>query len=163
MCSSPGGQNCIIQHLASSYSAGGRPVHRTTTVMRQGWGKLSESHNFPHPGRITCCSAPNSRPPPNKALHTICGNNTSIVSSSWWWAYKWPKHVEQIISAIKHWVASSWFSSTQWTLKYWWFAVIHTVVLLYAYMLILCENQQIVYIACDIAIQTTNDSPTTCQ
>jgi hypothetical protein len=33
------------------------------------------------------------------------------VSSSWWWAYKCSKHVEQIISAIKHSVASSWFSS----------------------------------------------------
>jgi hypothetical protein len=63
------------------------------------------------PGRIACCSAPNSRPPATKALHTICGNNTSIVSSSWWWAYKCPKHVEQIISAINHSVASSWFSS----------------------------------------------------
>ena len=70
-----------------------------------------QSHNFPHPGRIACCSAPNSRPAATKALHTICGNNTSIVSSSWWWAYKCPKHVEQVISAIKYSVASSWFSS----------------------------------------------------
>jgi len=70
-----------------------------------------ESHNFPHPGCIACCSAPNSRPPTTKALHTICGNNTSIVSSSWWWAYKCLQHVEKIISAIKHSVASSWFSS----------------------------------------------------
>ena len=69
------------------------------------------SHNFPHPGHIACCSAPNSRPPATKALHTTCGNNTSIVSSYWWWAYKCPKHVEQIINAIKHPVASSWFSS----------------------------------------------------
>ena len=69
------------------------------------------SHNFPHPGRIACCPAPNSRPPVTKALHTIRGNNTSIVSSSWWWEYKCPKHVEQIISAIKHSVATSWFSS----------------------------------------------------
>ena len=28
MCSSLGGQNCNIQHLASSHSVGGRPVHR---------------------------------------------------------------------------------------------------------------------------------------
>jgi len=27
MCSSSGGQNCIIQHLVSSNSLGGRPVH----------------------------------------------------------------------------------------------------------------------------------------
>jgi len=28
VCSSSGGQNCIIQHLVSSHSVGGRPVHR---------------------------------------------------------------------------------------------------------------------------------------
>ena len=27
MCSSSGGQNCITQHLVSSHSVGGRPVH----------------------------------------------------------------------------------------------------------------------------------------
>ena len=31
LCSSSGGQNCIIQHLVSSHSVGGRPVHRTAT------------------------------------------------------------------------------------------------------------------------------------
>jgi len=45
----------------------------------------------------------------NQELHTIGGNNTHIVSSSWWWTYKYPKHVENIISAIKHSVTSSWF------------------------------------------------------
>ena len=45
----------------------------------------------------------------NQALHTIGGNNTHIVSSSWWWVYKCPKHVEPIISAINHSVASIWF------------------------------------------------------
>ena len=39
---------------------------------------LSCSSSFLHPGRIACCPAPNSRPPATKALHTICGNNTSI-------------------------------------------------------------------------------------
>jgi len=28
LCSSSGGQNCIIQHLVLSHSVGGRPVHR---------------------------------------------------------------------------------------------------------------------------------------
>ena len=28
MCSSSGGQNCIIQHLVASHSVGGRTVHR---------------------------------------------------------------------------------------------------------------------------------------
>jgi hypothetical protein len=36
---------------------------------------------------------------------------TGIVSGSWWWAYKCPKHVEQITRTINHWVTSSWFSS----------------------------------------------------
>ena len=27
LCSSSGGQNCITQHLSSSHSAGGRPMH----------------------------------------------------------------------------------------------------------------------------------------
>jgi hypothetical protein len=45
----------------------------------------------------------------NQELHTIGGNNTHIVLSSWWWAQKCPKHVEHIISAINHSVASSWF------------------------------------------------------
>jgi len=39
-------------------------------------------HNFPHSGRIACCSAPNSRPPATKTSYTICGNNTNIVLSS---------------------------------------------------------------------------------
>ena len=33
LCSSSGGQNCIIQHLLSSHSVGGRPVHRWTFVI----------------------------------------------------------------------------------------------------------------------------------
>jgi len=71
----------------------------------------SYSSSFLHPGRIAYWPAPDRRPPPTKTLHTICGNNTSIVSSSWWWAYKCPKHVEQIITAINLSVASSWVSS----------------------------------------------------
>ena len=66
------------------------------------------SSSFPHSGRIACCPASDRRPPATKALHTMCG---IIVSRSWWWAYKCPKHVEQITSAISHSVASSWFSS----------------------------------------------------
>ena len=83
----------------------------TLLFQNMGEGRLCESHIFPHPGRIACCPAPDRRPPATKTLHTICGNDTNIVSSSWWWAYKRPKYVEQIISAINHSVASSWFSS----------------------------------------------------
>ena len=86
--------------VCNALVAGGRLLGVEQQAMRPGWGNLC---NF--------CSTPNSRLPATKALHTICGNNTSIVSSSWWWAYECPKYVEQIKSAIKHSVASSWFSS----------------------------------------------------
>ena len=90
----------LLPHMVcNALVAGGRLLG----AGQQGWGKLLE--------QSPCCPAPNSRPPATKALHTICGNNTSIVSSSWWWAYKCLKHVEQIISAINHSVASSWVSS----------------------------------------------------
>ena len=62
-------------------------------------------------GRLLRAEQKAMRPPATKALHTIRGNNTSIVSSSRWWACKCLKHVEQIIRAKKHSVASSWFSS----------------------------------------------------
>ena len=39
------------------------------------------------------------------------GSCSSSFPHPWWWAYKCPKHVEQIVSAINHSVASSWFSS----------------------------------------------------
>ena len=67
-------------------------------------------NSFPHPGHIVRCTAPDRQPPATKTLQSICRNNTSIVSSLWWCAYKCPKYVEQIISAINHSVASSWFS-----------------------------------------------------
>jgi len=102
----------LLPHMMhNALVAGGRLSQAEQQAMRPGWGRLCDSHNLPHPRCIACCSACDSRPPATKALRTICGNNTSIVSSSWWWAYKYPKHVEQIISAINHWVASSWFSS----------------------------------------------------
>ena len=36
MYSSSGGQNCIIQHLVSSHSVGGRPVHRLSQPITPG-------------------------------------------------------------------------------------------------------------------------------
>ena len=97
----------LLPHmLCNALVACGRLLGVEQQTIRPVW----ESHNFPHTGRIVCCSTPNSRPPATKALHTKCGNNTSIVSSSWWWACEWPKHVEQIIIAIHHSVAPMWFS-----------------------------------------------------
>ena len=70
----------LLPHMVcNALFAGGWLLGAEQHAMRPECGR---SHNFPHPGRIACCSAPNSRPPPNKALHTICGNNTNIVSSS---------------------------------------------------------------------------------
>ena len=96
--------------LCNALVAGGRLFGVEQQATSPVWGKLCESHNFPHPGHIACCSTPNGRPPTTKTLHTIRGNNTSIVWSSWWWAYKCPRNFEQIINAIKHSVASGWVS-----------------------------------------------------
>jgi len=75
----------LLPHtVCNALVAGVRLLGVEQQAMHPGWGKLYESHNFPH---------------------------TSIVSSSWWWAYECPKHVEQILISIKHSVASSWFSS----------------------------------------------------
>ena len=89
----------------------GGQVQGSRLCVRDEGNCATESQNFPHPGRIAYCFARNSRPPATKALHTICSNNTSTVSNFRWWAYNCPKHVEQIISAINHSAASSWFSS----------------------------------------------------
>ena len=101
----------LLHMVCNTLVAGGRQSGAGQQAMRPGWGKLCDLHSFPHPVCIACCSAPDRRPPATKALHTICDNNTNIVSSSWWWAYKCLKHVEQIICAIRHSVASCWFSS----------------------------------------------------
>jgi len=44
LCSSSGGQHCIIQHLVSSHSVGGRPVHR----LRGDWVYFMSSTCFEH-------------------------------------------------------------------------------------------------------------------
>ena len=55
-------------------------------VRHEGCYTNGQSCNIPHSGRIACCPALDLRQPATKALHTIGGNNTHIVSSSWWWA-----------------------------------------------------------------------------
>jgi len=100
----------LLPHMTcNALVVGGRRSGAGQQAMRPGWGNYSSS--FPHPGRIACCPAPDRRPPATKALHIICGNNTSIISSSWWWANRCPKHGEQIKGTINHSVVSSWFSS----------------------------------------------------
>jgi len=42
MCSSSGGQNCIIQHLVSAHSLGGRPVHRLREDYTEMHGQLKK-------------------------------------------------------------------------------------------------------------------------
>ena len=100
----------LLPHMVcNALVAGGRRSGARQQAMRLGWDNLFDKSNR----HIACCSAPDHRPLATKSLHTICGNNTSIVSNSWWWAYKCPKHVEQIISVINHSVASSWFTFLQ--------------------------------------------------
>ena len=70
----------LLPHMVcNALVGGGRLLGAEQQAMHLECG---QSHNFPHPGRIACCSVPSSRPPATKALHTICGNNTSRVSSS---------------------------------------------------------------------------------
>jgi len=84
----------LLPHMVcNALVADGRRSGAGQQAVCLGWGKLLEQF------------------PSSRTLHTICGNNTSVVSSSWWWAYKCPKHVEQITSAINHSVVSSSFSS----------------------------------------------------
>ena len=72
----------LLPHMVCNVSvAGGRRSGAGQQAMCPGWGKLLEQ-------------LPSTR-----------------THSSWWWAYKCPKHVEQITSAINHSVALSWFSS----------------------------------------------------
>jgi len=87
---------CVEQHPSSCCPAPAGYVSGMRDVVRV------EQHTS------SCCPAPDRRPAATKALHTICGNNTSIVWSSWWWAYKCPKHVEQITSAINNSIAFRW-------------------------------------------------------
>ena len=47
-----------------------------------GGGGGEEEEEEEEEGRIACYPSPNRRPPATNALHTTCGNNTSIVSSS---------------------------------------------------------------------------------
>jgi hypothetical protein len=50
MCSSSGGQDCIIQHLVSSHSVGGRPVHRMAEDSKhvEAYNKLITKQDFVH-------------------------------------------------------------------------------------------------------------------
>ena len=90
-----------VRCRAAGYASGMKKAARAASLVPDAYpAALLKSNNSPHPGRLACCPAHDHRPPATKALHTLCGNNTSIVSSSWWWAYKCPKHVEQIIIAI---------------------------------------------------------------
>ena len=65
----------LLPHMVyNALVAGGRLLGAEQQAMHPGCGKLC---SFPHSGCIACCPAPDSRPPATKALHAICGNNTS--------------------------------------------------------------------------------------
>ena len=118
LCPSSGDRDCmcvITAYGVQCLVAGCRGSGAEQQAVRPGRGMLHDVHVVQHPSSWTnklllCTWPPATR---NQVLHTIGGNNTHIlvVSSSWWWANKCPKHVERIISAIKHSGTSSWFSS----------------------------------------------------
>ena len=81
LCSSSGGQNCIIQHLVSSHSVGGRPqpAHRTATpppwLDSPQWARASQMsrlHDHRHTtlGRTPLESIQTQRPLPNNTRHS---------------------------------------------------------------------------------------------
>ena len=72
MCSSSGGQNCIIQSVVSSHSVGGRPVHR----LREDWMECS-------PGDEHMCSK-----------HVEARNKLTITFSASSWLILINKHIE---------------------------------------------------------------------
>ena len=112
LCPSSGGRDyrCITAYGVLCLVAGCRRSGAGTRLYVQEEGCCTtESCNIPLPGRIACCPAPDPPTTSNQALHTTGGSNTHTVSSSWWWTQKCPKHVQHIISAINHSVASSWF------------------------------------------------------
>ena len=100
----------LLPHMAcNALVVGGRRSGVGQQDMCPGWRKLLEQLPSSRTHSLLPCSwQPTTS---NQGANTICGNNTSRVSSSWWWAYKWSKHVEQLTSAINHSVASSWFPS----------------------------------------------------
>ena len=137
LCPSSGAQDCmcvIAAYGVQCLVAGCQGSGEGQQGVRPGRGMLEGCCSIPLPGQQPAVLhlAPDSKqsstahaaslfldesllpftwPPTasNQALHAIGCNNTHIVSSSWWWAWKCPKHVERIISAIKHSVTSSWF------------------------------------------------------
>jgi len=110
LCQSSGARDCMcvitaygVQCLVTGYRGSGAGQQ----AVSPGRGMLQHPSFWTHSLLLYTWLPTTS----NQALHTICGNNTHIVSSSWWWAQMCPKHVESFISAIKHSVTSSWFSS----------------------------------------------------
>jgi len=91
--------------LITSY---GVPIICTLVILSDEGCCTTLSCNIPLPGHIACCPAPDPRQPATKHC-TQQAVITCIVLSSWWWALKCLKHVQHIISAINHSVASSWF------------------------------------------------------
>ena len=85
LCSSSGGQNCITQHLVSSHSAGGRPMHRMwedcspLPMHRMGKDCAVLSHPV---HRTVACGV--------WWYQMLC----DTILTSWWWAQLCSKHVE---------------------------------------------------------------------
>jgi len=71
LCSSSGGQNCIIQHLVSSHSVGGRPVRRLRT------GRLHQIHPS-----VSLSSWINSNPTRRKSLKFYAENGGFQASAA---------------------------------------------------------------------------------
>ena len=105
-------QGFLLQILLLAQHVSGitMPISRSSGVLYSGccvW-------YFVQTGHITLSSTPDQLLEKTTAQNTTRSNHCIILLSSWWWAKWCPKHVEQEIrSAIKTSVASSWhFIST---------------------------------------------------
>jgi len=106
ICSSSGGQSCIIQHLVSSHSVGGRPVHRLredcapdghlqvwryqvlyNRILTSWWWTQQSGAQVE-----IVLSEPVHRTATYRMWRYQVLYNT--ILTSWWWAQQCPKHVE---------------------------------------------------------------------
>jgi len=107
LCSSSGGQNCIIQHPVSSHSVGGRPVRRLREEIIQ---SITKNNNFPQHLLLKLnwqiLHKVNNKKSSKKVLSQPAHRTVTYrvwryqmlyntVLTSQWWTQQHSKHVEE--------------------------------------------------------------------
>ena len=93
LCSSSGCQNCIIEHLLSSHSAGGRPVHEHYCAHHQDVRNVLYSIWYHHTLQVAVRFTGVHRTVTCRVWWYQMLYYT--ILTSWWWAQKFSKHVEE--------------------------------------------------------------------